>query len=233
MLPRLEISDHILVNKFIYRFKEPKHGDIIVFKSPPAATQGVSYMGKDQALIDWNVVVGNVVGPYGDTGEVEVKPESEYKDQYGDYPALCATSNDIGYQVLDVAKFRKDGANIIVRFAGINNAAEAESLKGAEVRVGEKDYIKRLIGLPGDTIQVKNGAVYRNGQRLKEPYMAEPDQINYVFGPYKVPPGKLFMMGDNRNDSNDSHVWGPLDRSRIVGKAWVRFWPLYRIGLVK
>lgn len=137
MLPTLLIRDQILVNKFVYRFHEPAHGDIVVFKSPKWAS-----------------------------------------------------------------------GDMIVR-----------------------DYIKRLVGLPGDVIEVKDGAVYRNGKRLNEPYINEP-YINYDMEPVRVPKGELFVMGDNRNDSNDSHRWGPLNRNRVIGKTMVRFWPLNRIGLV-
>ena len=139
MLPTLEVRDHILVSKFIYRFHEPQRGDIIVFKAPAA------------------------ISSYGQ----------------------------------------------------------------------EQDFIKRLMGLPGDIIEVKDGAVYRNHKRLTEPYLMEPGRIEYEREPIKVPRGMLFVMGDNRNDSNDSHEWGPLDRKRVIGKAMVRFWPLNRVGLVR
>ena len=136
MRPTLLEQDHILVNKFIYRFHEPRRGDIIVFKSPPGA-----------------------------------------------------------------------------------------SLDGREA-----DFIKRLMGVPGDTIEVKDGAVYRNGERLNEPYILQtPD---YEMPPVKVPPARLFVMGDNRRNSNDSHEWGTLDRKRVIGEAMFRFWPFSRFGLV-
>ena len=135
MRPTLLEQDHILVNKFIYRFTEPKRGDIIVFKAPPQA----------------------------DPRQV--------------------------------------------------------------------DYIKRLIGVPGDVIEVKDGVVYRNGKPLDEPYLLEPGEIGYEFGPVKVEKGTFLVMGDNRNDSNDSTKWGLLDRNRVMGKAMVTFWPLGRIGV--
>ena len=105
-----------------------------------------------------------------------------------------------------------------------------KSPPGASLDGQERDFIKRLIGLPGDTIEVKNGAVYRNGQRLNEPYILEtPD---YEMPPVKILPDKLFVMGDNRRNSNDSHAWGLLDRKRVIGAAMFRFWPLSRFGLI-
>ena len=135
MYPTLREGDHILVNKFIYRFREPRVGEIIVFKAPPAATDDHT----------------------------------------------------------------------------------------------EKDFIKRLIGLPGDVIEVKKGALYRNGKRMNEPYLND-NEIGYTMEPTKVPEGKLFVFGDNRNDSRDSHMWGALERKRVIGKAMVRFWPPARFG---
>ena len=143
MRPTLEERDHILVNKFLYRFTAPKRGDIVVFKCP-----------------------------------TEADPH-------------------------------------------------------------EVDYIKRLVGLPGDVIEVKEGVVYRNGKGLKESYTnkSDPDasfpgEILYDMPPVKVEKGRFFVMGDNRNNSNDSHKWGQLDRNRVLGKAMVTFWPIPRAGVL-
>jgi signal peptidase I len=94
----------------------------------------------------------------------------------------------------------------------------------------EQDYIKRLIGLPGEKLAVIGGKVYINGHPLNEPYTEEPSARDY--GPIIIPPEHYFMMGDNRNNSADSRYWGPLDKDRIVGTAWFRFWPLDKIGFL-
>jgi signal peptidase I len=91
-------------------------------------------------------------------------------------------------------------------------------------------FIKRVIGLPGDTVQVSQGMVFINGQPLSEPYILEPPE--YEMLPVRVPMNSLFMMGDNRNDSNDSHVWGFLPIENAIGRAAFRFWPLDKIGLM-
>jgi len=88
-------------------------------------------------------------------------------------------------------------------------------------------FIKRIIGVPGQTIQVHEGRVYINGQALKETYIAAPPA--YEMPPVTIPPGYFFVMGDNRNNSNDSHVWGFLPRQNIIGRAVFRFWPLERL----
>lgn len=93
-----------------------------------------------------------------------------------------------------------------------------------EAGLGEDILIKRVIGLPGDEIEVKDGAVYRDGVRISEPYIREP--MEYTLDEMTVTEGKLFVLGDNRNESDDSHIWGFLDRERLIGRVTMRFWPL-------
>lgn len=94
------------------------------------------------------------------------------------------------------------------------------------------DFIKRVIGVPGDSIEVKNGKVYVNGEALDEDYIAE--RPNYVYGPVKVPEDALFVMGDNRNSSYDSHMWDSwLRLDKVKGEAFVRYWPLDRLGKIE
>lgn len=94
---------------------------------------------------------------------------------------------------------------------------------------GFKDaFIKRIIGLPGDVVEVKNEKVYVNGKEIKEDYIKDAPKYNY--GPTKVPDDKYLVLGDNRNNSYDSHYWGFVPRENLIGRAVVRFWPPDRIG---
>lgn len=93
-----------------------------------------------------------------------------------------------------------------------------------------RDFIKRVIGLPGEQVQVINGRVEINGQPLDETYPLFTGSYNY--GPVTVGPNELFVLGDNRNNSSDSHSWGMLPAKNIIGKAWISYWPPQMIGLV-
>ena len=92
-----------------------------------------------------------------------------------------------------------------------------------------EDYIKRVIGLPGDTVDIGNGVVRVNGQAITEPYLAE---LPGYTGTWKVPEGELFVLGDNRNRSSDSHDWGFVKQEWVVGKAILVYWPLDRIRVL-
>lgn len=87
------------------------------------------------------------------------------------------------------------------------------------------EFIKRVIGLPGDVVEGIDGGVVVNGQALDEPYLKEPSQPIAPFGPVEVPPDSLFVMGDNRGASQDSRVFGPIPVEDVVGKAFVIIWP--------
>lgn len=138
MFPTLHTEERILTNKLVYRFEEPKRGDIIVFTPPP-------------------------------------------------------------------------------------------QLNG--------DFVKRIIAIPGDTITLSKGQVYLNGELLNEPYLPpETKTVERAFlrdnKPFTVPAGNYMVFGDNRNFSSDSREWGPITKSEIIGKAWVRYWPFMSSGLV-
>jgi signal peptidase I len=87
----------------------------------------------------------------------------------------------------------------------------------------ERDYIKRVIGLPGDTVEIREGRVYVNGVALDEPYLK--NLINSDMPARTVEEGHYFVMGDNRNNSSDSRSFGAITPQSIVGRAWLVYWP--------
>jgi len=93
----------------------------------------------------------------------------------------------------------------------------------------DKDFVKRVIGLPGDEVEIREGRVWINGRRLAEfDYTAAPP--SYSWGPAQIPPEHYFVLGDNRNRSSDSHNFGPIHEDQIVGEVMVRWFPLDRIS---
>jgi signal peptidase I len=92
-----------------------------------------------------------------------------------------------------------------------------------------RDLIKRVIALPGETVEARDGSIFINGQRLVEPYLDE-GVITDDFSPTVVPEGEIFVMGDNRGNSQDSRWFGTVSEERVVGRAFVLFWPIGRVG---
>lgn len=98
-----------------------------------------------------------------------------------------------------------------------------------ELGKDEVDYVKRLIGLPGETLEIRNNTVYIDGAPLTENYL-NADTAMPDFGPVQIPEGNYFAMGDNRNNSSDSRTWGCVPQEDLIGKAQVIYWPLGRAG---
>lgn len=157
MVPTLQVDDRLLVDKLVYRFREPRRGEVVVFIAEQADPE--SLLGRLRSLL----------------------------------------------------------------------------LEGFGVqRPGDVDFVKRVIGLPGETVEIVDGVVYITpvgGERfaLDEPYVVYDDDSDY--GPAKVPEGHYFVLGDNRPASADSRTArGPIPRSDILGRARLRIWPLSRFG---
>ena len=104
------------------------------------------------------------------------------------------------------------------------------------IEFNKTSYIKRVIALPGEHIQIKDGKVYINGEKLEEDYLGENVETNALEGVFTdiiVPEGTVFVMGDNREQSADSRRFGCIPFEKIESKVWIRFWPLNRFGIIK
>ncbi len=93
-----------------------------------------------------------------------------------------------------------------------------------------KSFIKRVIGLPGDTIEIRAGELYVNGKHVPEPYVPASYFDDSSYGPIRIPPDEYFVMGDHRDSSNDSRIFGPVQRKFIYGKAVFAYWPFREFG---
>ena len=126
-------------------------------------------------------------------------------------PFIDAGDNSVRY----LFRAPRRGDVVVLRFPGIPDRTP---------------LIKRIIGEPGDTVEIRDGTVYIDGGPLDEPYiMSKP---TYVYGPTEVPPHQYFVLGDNRNNSYDSHMWGFLPEENIIGQAWLSYWPKADWGLI-
>lgn len=206
----LLVRDRLIVNKFGYRVSPPQRGDVVVFEAPPQATGG-------QEGVDF---IKRLIGMPGDTIRVtaakltingtEIDPHVEAANLH-DY-----LRNRLGLKEEDAIKITPDGLRV--------NGTETIS----------KERVAELLGQPGAKVTLTPGKTYLNGKVQDEPYTRE--DPNYDFpvdgSALQIPSGNYFMMGDNRNRSADSHMWGPLDKHRVVGRAVFVFWPPSRISVI-
>ena len=141
--------------------------------------------------------------------------------------------NKLAYRFGDVSP-----GDVIVFDSPLQEEGDGENLLGAIVRnVGEAlglstpdtALIKRVIGVGGDTIEIRDNAVLVNGRQIDEPYLSASVRMA-DYGPFEVPAGHVFVMGDNRNQSEDSRRFGPVPESDVIGQAFVRVWPPSRWG---
>lgn len=132
-------------------------------------------------------------------------------------------------EVFDALPFYEGGTNRADRYV-FHPPVRGEVVVFRSPRDQERDFVKRVIGLPGETVEIVNGTVYVNGLELVEPYLDRKD--NTTMAPVEVEEGTVFVLGDNRGSSNDSRSWGPVPTENLIGRAWMRFWPLDHLGVL-
>ncbi|MGI4792082.1 MAG: signal peptidase I [Janthinobacterium lividum] len=251
-------GDRILVNKFGYRFGRPSHDDVVVFLAPPAATVGIEpdsefikrligLPGDRLEVVAGRLSVNGIMHNHEDVRQKLVDAgdcgEEARADTGSDLQASCHV------KFVDTGVLAVDNAHHV-------NVISKERL--AELYTGQKDM----------PVSIRPGYTIRNGEKLDEPFIAEdPDYdmkiyqgepLKHEYGPYQedykwqgkmitedqyvkedilptepLPSAEYMMMGDNRNDSNDSTNWGPLAAHRLVGRAQLIFWPPSRVGIIR
>jgi signal peptidase I len=140
--------------------------------------------------------------------------------------------NKLAYAQLDLGKFDwipffDPGDNPMRHVFGIPKRGDVVVFRSPTN--ADRDFIKRVIGVPGDRIEIRNAVVYVNDEPLVEPYIT--GRTGCPCGPWVVEPGKYFVLGDHRNNSSDSRVFGVIPEDNIIGKALFSYWPLSEVGL--
>lgn len=141
----------------------------------------------------------------------------------------------LNYQIGDVSRgdvivFDDPRGGFEEASESVLQSAVRNVLESVGLRTPRSEFIKRVIGLPGDVVEGSEGDVWVNGQRLEEPYLKDQGYEHPDFGPVQVPLGTFFVMGDNRASSQDSRFFGPIPGEDIVGRAFVIIWPPSRWG---
>jgi signal peptidase I len=201
MHPTLQEGDHLIVNKLLYRLRSPRRGEIIVFRAPREA--------------DWNEpeYIKRLIGLPGDT--IEVQPG------YVEVEGIRYFHNDIRgiLGIPDTATQENAPAEVSVRLT-------TKGIQVGKQRISPAEFAIR-VGRRGGRVVIQPGQVLRNHVPLVESRIAEDPE--YHLDPYTVPEGCYFVLGDNRNQSHDSHEWLQLPISRVIGRAEAIFWPVPRI----
>jgi signal peptidase I len=207
MHPTLWEGDHILVNKWLFRTHTPGRGDVVVFRAPITASP------------DEKEFIKRVIGIPGDVievqeGFVEVGPSrftrQEIRQSLGENLSVDQWATE--EETLPPLRLTTD------------------ALWLGDRRITPEEFAVAT-GHAGDVVRIHPGRVLRNGVMLMESYVAEDAQ--YHMAPCTVPLGQLFVMGDNRNQSHDSHVWGMLPVDRVIGRADLVFWPMSHVKRIR
>lgn len=249
MIPTLAVRDQIVVNRCVYRVHPPRRGDVVVFHAPPAASEQpcdfikrvVGLPGETVSVVPDTICLdGRPLAPVimtseaksardglliGDEAKVRVQPDRVLVDGQ---PVLIASAD---------GQARRLGPAIIVDGRVVEAVKPGETLRCRPLRA-DRDGIQaegtvvwstarpRLTVVKGRRLSLQRGYVCVNGRPLPELYSRESPR--YAMAAFHLAAGQYLVLGDNRNNSKDSHFWGALDGSRIIGRAEAIYWPRQR-----
>jgi len=219
MIPTIDPQDSFFVDRISYYFRDPKPGDIIVFYHT------------DQVLVRSvrEGSPGDLVGLSPGERLVYLNAEPVYTaDGAKEYLASLPPGTEVhlltaGGRRYDLGKTVKGGSTL--------------DDFGITVREKRMRYVKRLIAVGGQTVQIQDGDIYIDGERLDDPrfdryYYSNKSEYRYGVEPTLVPEGHYFVLGDNSNNSFDSRYWGFVNEKDLIGEPYLRVWPLSRFGLM-
>ncbi len=219
MIPTIDPKDSFFVDRITYYFRNPKPGDIIVFRHTEQVFTKKIVEGSRAARV--SVPVGARLAslnlePVYSTAYINGRVAS-----WPDGTALSLMTSD--------GKRYELGT----KTAAIETLADL----GIETREQRMRYVKRLIAVGGQTVQIRDGAVYVDGKKLDAPqfarfYYSSDSRFRFGVEPTRVPAGFYFALGDNSRDSFDSRYWGFVDEKDVIGVPYLRVWPLSRFGLM-
>ncbi|WP_287127917.1 signal peptidase I [Candidatus Cyanaurora vandensis] len=229
MMPTFLINDRLIVDKMTYRFREPQRGEIVIFTVPGGTSDAlikriVGLPGERVRIEGGGLTAqGQTVSRY-DLVEAYLRSQPEL---FLRYQKALASNSGYDLRPAPLVRFQDEKVTIGMAFP-------AEEIIQKDFTLPE---MARLLGMRVQDLKLTGGEVYINGKPIPEPYINEdaaylcPGQCFVAEGKeFIIPPNDYFVMGDNRNNSKDSHVWGFLPRENMIGKALVRFWPLNRLG---
>ena len=250
-------GDRLLVNKLVYRLSNPSRFDIAVFRAPLAASQDEKEFIKRviglpnetiEVVAPRFMVDGRRALKLTDGQGINVADRDDMKIQIRDN----RVSLEVGYSrspfkliVLRNPDVRYDPYSVRVndkielqdsegRIQSSTDLSDYGAELGTRGSIYTIDGEPRLAVIEGGELKFEQGHVRINGRAIEETYISEAadNMPRYELEPRKLGPNEYFMMGDNRNNSNDSHVWGPLTRDRIIGRAEILFWPITRVSIL-
>jgi signal peptidase I len=236
----LEIGDRLVVDKVAYRLSPPSRGDVIVFRAPgvssnPTDCKRTGATPPDPADKDF---IKRCVGVPGDTVEVRApRLAIDGSDAAvgggvpGGQPMCAPEEMPVRTVVSNTGLHGWLGEKLgLDPIKGSVRIYRDHLLVNGNLRM-EKSELAMKLGYPGATIEMEPGATLVNGKVVDEPFVREdPD---YSMEPIKLDTDQYFMLGDNRNHSHDSHIWGTVGFDRLVGRARAVFWPLGRAGFIR
>ena len=216
MIPTIDPKDSFFVDRITYYFRSPKPGDIFVFRHGEVAIREIepgtpAAAARMSAGVKLAYVNGTVI-----------RTVEEADARLASLPAGTVIR-------LETA----DGAGYSLDAKGASSPSLASL--GVIARNAPTRYVKRLVAVGGQTVQIRDGAIYVDGAKLAGPrfdrtYVSTGARLQYGIEPTRVPEGELFALGDNSGNSFDSRYWGFVDKSAVIGVPYLRVWPISRFG---